>query len=407
MTSYRGKTLLVFLLILLFAAPLPAQDLMRNALKELFARLTSGQTDLQNGMVESVELLDDNPEMISLHVKIGESAGNSERVLTALVRNQGISFAQAFVPPLKFIRGAGDHKIFIKRKHRNREITSDAISVMLIDISRLQVVDSLSYPLAKQWGSSQPAMAGAVQQDPPGSDQVYDPGSAGEEPEIPEDIEIRPVPMGNTPTADEQREDQSSEADSLATDNPVVADTRLQVKPQLRIQQPLVRLAMVNLTGLASEARWTNGVKTLRFNVDGKEDGTARVMSKAYLNDGKLYKNVLYTHCRWADRGYVSGTFQNVTIPTSATKFSAAIGFIRGAARAGKFDYVVRLYPLEGGLKPMVIAKKRISYQSGVTEISAPVPKEFQGVKCNVALSVQAVGSSTQGWTVWYNPTFH
>jgi hypothetical protein len=395
MFRFRKCSILSLALILFLLTPLSAQDIWRDTLKELFSRMSSGQTDLNKGKVAEVNLVEDQPEMLTLHVKLSDSGGASRGVLTALVMNQQRKFAHAFVPPLKMVSSGGDYKIFIKRKNRDAEITSDTISVLLVDLGSLSIVDSKTIPLQKQWGV---ADSSVVDTGEPESNPALE--ELAGEPEIPGDIEITPEPVGDTPTASSEREEADTSNKPETTDN----KPTLTINPNMRATLKPMQLAYVPLTSLASKASWTNGVKGLHFGADGKESGTVKVMPKAYLNNGKLYKNVLFTHCRWADRGYVSGTFHDIRIPEKAKEFTAEIGFIRGATKAGAFDFVVRFFPLEKGLKPVVIGKKRITYRSGVQTFSGKIPQNLRGIKGNLAISVQAVNSSAQGWTAWYNP---
>ncbi len=110
------------------------------------------------------------------------------------------------------------------------------------------------------------------------------------------------------------------------------------------------------------------------------------------LNDGVTYGNVLETHPKWVDYGWISGKYSGVFVPHGA-KLRVKVGIISGGT-AGKVDFKIAKL----GTAP--IWQKVVAYGDGVQEAEIDLAI-YAGQTIDFVLSVDAAGNSAQDWAAW------
>jgi len=152
----------------------------------------------------------------------------------------------------------------------------------------------------------------------------------------------------------------------------------------------------------APGAYWTSGAGHIGFGgpIDDPR-GFALYRTDIELEDGNTYSKVLETHPRWTDSGWVAGRYSsNITIPDGA-KFTAKVGFIKGATATDGVRFYIRFY-YEGTAHIYDLIDA--TYDGVLDDINIDLSLLY-GKTGQIQLLVSAGGSSSsQDWAVWVNP---
>ena len=179
----------------------------------------------------------------------------------------------------------------------------------------------------------------------------------------------------------------------------------------LFVLSPFLIGQTIDLIKKAPEARWLNGEnRELRFGEDGQQAGTARYEADAVLEDGKTYKQVLFTHPEWVRGGSVNGLYRNISIPRDGGKIVVAGGFVKGADRSDGAMFTVfflkedaRL-PARGGREA---SGNRIPFGSFQARYDGKIDRyeynleQAAGMTGYIVLHVNAGMTADSDWAVW------
>ena len=155
----------------------------------------------------------------------------------------------------------------------------------------------------------------------------------------------------------------------------------------------------VNYVDKAPQASWGSGAGSLSFGGSTSDnEGFATYRNNIVLEDGHTYSKVLETHPQWVNDGYIYGWYPSMTIPF-ATKFSAKVGFIKGASGTDGVTYRV-LFWEQGKLFPSTLGTVNATYNSKLDTINISL-FDKAGKKGRIGLSVSAGGSSSKDWAIW------
>lgn len=156
----------------------------------------------------------------------------------------------------------------------------------------------------------------------------------------------------------------------------------------------------------ASEAKWSRNAAAgggLPFGAPNTDKrGFVRYVPNAVLEDGRTYSRALQTHPEWKAGGIIFGIYKNVLVPANA-KFSARVGFLRGADRSDGAVFDVVVLPVSGG-PPQLVARKEIRYDGRLDDISADL-SSYAGKTVAIKLQVSAGATATEDWAVWESAT--
>ena len=159
---------------------------------------------------------------------------------------------------------------------------------------------------------------------------------------------------------------------------------------------------LYDLLAEASDAYWTTGAGHIDFGgpLDDSR-GFALYRTNIELEDGNTYPKVLETHPRWTNSGWVAGIYSsNITIPDGA-KFTAKIGFIKGATATDGVKFAIRFYYESTAYTYDLI---NAAYDGVLDDLNIDLSLLY-GKTGQIQLLVSTGGSSSaQDWAVWVNP---
>ncbi len=152
----------------------------------------------------------------------------------------------------------------------------------------------------------------------------------------------------------------------------------------------------------APEAKWARALSNpgeLPWNGrDNDSRGFARHLANAALENGKSFALVLQTHPEWKKSGAIFGVYSNVAVPAGA-KFSALVGFLKGAAATDGATFEVHVFDQSTGGINLLAAKA--ARADGVLDELAADLGPYAGKTVTFRLQVSAGATATQDWAVW------
>jgi hypothetical protein len=149
----------------------------------------------------------------------------------------------------------------------------------------------------------------------------------------------------------------------------------------------------------APDASWASGAGSLSFGGSTSDhDGFATYRTSIVLEDGHTYSKVLQTHPEWVNDGYIWGWYPTQEIPFAA-KFTAKVGFIKGASSSNGVEYNVWFWQ-QGSFLPTLLGKKDVTYNGSMDTITISL-FDKAGKSGRIGLAVKADGASSQDWAVW------
>ena len=176
----------------------------------------------------------------------------------------------------------------------------------------------------------------------------------------------------------------------------------------------------INLIEKASAAQWRNSNnKTMVFDREQREEGTAAYGYDYLLEDGKKYKKVLYLHPPWKKDGTLIGMFENITIPLDEPILIIVGGFKDGAAGTDGVSIQINFAEKRNIPAPTQKSRIRDRRQRGTTEGRQYVGsfcsltmqydrnleraecsmEQFAGKTGNLVVRIQAGNSSDNDWS--------
>jgi hypothetical protein len=155
----------------------------------------------------------------------------------------------------------------------------------------------------------------------------------------------------------------------------------------------------MNYVDKAAQASWSSGAGSLSFGGSTSDhDGFATYRTNIVLEDGHTYSKILETHPQWVDDGYIWGWYPTMEIPF-ATKFSAKVGFIKGASGTDGAKIYVFFWE-EGSFLPTNLGTIEASYNSNLDTFNISL-FDKAGKKGRIGLGVNANGTSGKDWVAW------
>ena len=372
------------------AQPPSTQDVLKDLLREQLEDQLGGA----KGKVRGVRTAGEEGGAVLLEVQL---AGVKE---PATARLECEVLDRSFVPIAGFACEheplvAGDATVAVRLAYSGASALSASLRVTLQDTATGRPRSQRRTPLVREWHGSGSAAGEALAAGAPAD---AEPGRA------PVTVDVRPVPVGDTPLAGAAGgvapRPGAPSRPAVVVPPPAPAE-RAPAGQRIPMQpRPTGALPLLDLYGLAPQARWSGPTGALPFGgADSDERGFVRALGRVQLSDGNLYDKVLQMHPAWRPDGYVSSTF-DVTIPASATRFSARAGFLPGASASDGVTVSVIL-----GVQK--IATRTLRPADGVGEIAAEIPETWRGQAVAVHLFVAARATSTQDWFVWVAPAIH
>jgi hypothetical protein len=155
----------------------------------------------------------------------------------------------------------------------------------------------------------------------------------------------------------------------------------------------------MNYVDKAPQASWSSGAGSLSFGGSTSDhDGFATYRTNIVLEDGHTYSKVLETHPQWVNDGYIWGWYPTMEIPF-ATKFSAKVGFIKGASGTDGAKVDVWFWE-QGSFLPLHLGSIDATYNSKMDTFNISL-FDKAGKTGRIGLSVNAEGSSGKDWIAW------
>jgi len=153
-----------------------------------------------------------------------------------------------------------------------------------------------------------------------------------------------------------------------------------------------------NFIERAAQATWQSGAGVLPFPGQETDDrGFALFRQGAQLEDGVVYPFVLQTHPQWTANGWISGSYPQVAIGSSAELYVQA-GFLNGAQGSDGATFLVKV--LEPGAQSVALVNLPAAYDGRLNEATVSLAA-YAGKTVAFELVVQAGQSSGQDWAVW------
>jgi hypothetical protein len=287
---------------------------------------------------------------------------------------------------------------------------SSALKLSLLDNDGNRASSHRRIKLVHNWtgtGEGAPA-AGAAPDEGSGELTVRSDDESEDQPA--KTVDLEPARVGDTPAKGAATAPAGSGTTAVARPataqrKPARTAPQQTTVPQMttaRIAKGMVMVTSLDLYSLAPKATWASTAGPLSFGGATNDNrGFARGLSQAVMSDGATHQKVLQTHPPWVSGGTITGKFQ-VRLPAAATRFSAKIGFLKGATQS---DGVNAKVSLKGAKGIKDLAVRRIQPNQGVVAFNATIPEDWRNQNVTVLLIVQAGQTSAQDWFAWIAPS--
>lgn len=145
--------------------------------------------------------------------------------------------------------------------------------------------------------------------------------------------------------------------------------------------------------------QWSNGMIALSFpGDDGDYSGFANNRYSSFLENGRVYREVLLTHPDWRNNlGLIVGIFKIENLAENAI-FKAEVGFLKEAYQSDGVEFRVFV-----NKDLTYYATKQCFYDGHLDELSFNLAK-YAGQNVELVLQVKGLRTSTQDWAVWVDP---
>jgi hypothetical protein len=165
--------------------------------------------------------------------------------------------------------------------------------------------------------------------------------------------------------------------------------------PDPQAAQPTTVYDFINQ---AAGASWKSSAGVLPFpGADTDNRGFALLRQAAKLEDGGNFPLVLETHPQWADNGWITGTYAQVSIPAGSSLY-VRVGFLDGAQGSDGVSFIVRV--IGSGMNPLQVISLPDIYDGKLKETTISLAG-YAGKTVNFELQVTAGKSSNQDWAAW------
>lgn len=168
--------------------------------------------------------------------------------------------------------------------------------------------------------------------------------------------------------------------------------------PARKISIPLV--TQYNFFAHASKASWKSAAGQLPFpGSDSDNRGFARTLKSGTIYPDNKAANLLQTHPQWVDGGWIQGRFPAMKLGDNMM-FKSTGALLKGAESSD--GVVMTVFVVSADNKPRRVLRKRITKRQ-YTPLEADL-SAWAGKPIRIVLRAQAGRSSDQDWAVWVNP---
>lgn len=168
--------------------------------------------------------------------------------------------------------------------------------------------------------------------------------------------------------------------------------------PARKISIPLV--TQYNFFAHASKAAWKSAAGQLPFpGSDSDNRGFARTLKSGTIYPDNKAANLLQTHPQWVDGGWIQGRFPVMKLGNNVM-FKSTGALLKGAESSD--GVVMTVFVVSADNKSRRVLRKRITKRQ-YTPLEADL-SAWAGKPVRIVLRAQAGQSSAQDWAVWVNP---
>jgi hypothetical protein len=418
MSERRLRTVAVLLIAwaVLCAPPAAAQNNeqeqeksgLEDFLKGVVEDVVEDQLGGQLGRIRSLDVLAEEASWVVLRTTF-EGVGDPTRVRLAAElydqKMQVVDDVEVEHDPVP--EGNGSIKVRVAYTGSGT-LYSSALKLSLVDSEGGRPSSHRRIKLVHNWTGTGGAAGTAAPDEGSGELTVRADEEGDEQPA--KTVDLEPARVGDTPAKATATAPAASGTAAVAKPStgqrkPARTAPKQTTAPQLstaRIATGMVMVSSLDLYSLAPKATWASTAGPLTFGGATNDNrGFARGLNQAVMMDGATYQKVLQTHPPWVSGGTITGKFQ-VHLPASASRFSAKIGFLRGANSS---DGVNAKVSLKGAKGIKDLAVRRLQPNQGVVSFTADIPADWRGQDVTVLLIVQAGQTSAQDWFTWIAPT--
>ena len=422
MSERRLRTVAVLLMAwaILWAPPAVAQnneqEQEKSGLEDFFKGVVEDvledQLGGQLGRIRSIDVVAEQASWVVLQTTL-EDVGDPTRVRLAAElydqKMQVVDDVEVEHDPVP--EGNGSIKVRVAYTGSGT-LYSSALNLSLIDSEGGRPSSHKRIKLVHNWTGTGTGSGGATDTAAPegGSGELTVRTDEEGEERPAKTVDLEPARVGDTPAKGTATAPAASGTTAVAKPataqrKPARTAPQQTTAPQMstaRIAKGMVMVSSLDLYSLASKATWASTAGPLTFGGATNDNrGFARGLNQAVMTDGATYQRVLQTHPPWVASGTITGKFQ-VHLPASASRFSAKIGFLKGATSS---DGVNAKVSLKGAKGIKDLAVRRHHPNQGVVAFTANIPADWRDQDVTVLLIVQAGQTSTQDWFTWIAPT--
>lgn len=131
------------------------------------------------------------------------------------------------------------------------------------------------------------------------------------------------------------------------------------------------------------------------------EQGFARWLDNAELEDGSLPPRVLETHPHWTDDGEILGYYWFLPVTLQqGDRFVARVGFLEGA-EAGNVVFRISCFDGDADTPFQQLAEVEDAYDGELRDLNIELPLKCVGGNSVFKFQVSANGPPAQDWAVW------